>query len=198
MKCKYCGNHEAVGGVFCEECLKTRPDKLTIEQYLEALKKVRNRIANGIPIGLYDCNVTGYKNTYCNWGMCTESADVWDKPELHIWPMDFKENGRVAPLDSPSRCPLDYRPLEFGSGCFYKCWAFNPPKPMKLTQVGTLERYDYEIRRLEYLLKGNKEPVCCDCGNVGRYDNPLGLYKGKPICGECHRKNIKVVVHDLR
>ncbi len=206
-KCRYCGVNEMDEecGCFCKECSENRPRKMTVEQYLEALKKVREVIANNALVGLDDYNVTGHKHTHCAWGMCTNSAEVWDKSELHIWPMDFKENGRIAPLGKPSKCPLDYRPKGDMSGCFYRCWAFTPPKVGKraktrfeLTRVGALERYDFEIRRLEIGLRNGWGYVCRECGCESSYDNPLARGKdGKPICGDCHRKYVTIVVHDL-
>ena len=211
MKCSYCGEKEAEGGVFCGECEETRRRHLTVEQYLEALKKVREIIASGTDVGLDDSNITGYKHTHAAWGMCTDSAEVWNKPEMHIWPMEFKEHGRVAPLDLPSKCPLDGRHKGGRFGCFYQCWAFMPPRIGKrtkerfvLTRIGALERYDFEIRRLRIkLARAADVPYCCECGCESSYDNPLSRGKNNvsdellPICGDCHSKYVTVVVHDL-
>ncbi|KKL28846.1 hypothetical protein LCGC14_2371110, partial [marine sediment metagenome] len=143
------------GGVFCTTCFETRPEQLTREQYLEVLHKIRDRIASGTAVGLDDSNTIGYKHTHCAWGVCTDSAKVWSRPEYHIWPMYFKEDGRVAPLHRPSKCPLDARKKGAMLGCFYKCLAFQPPKGFVLTRDHTLQLYNTEIEKLKR--KGGKQ-----------------------------------------
>lgn len=154
MLCRYCGRRPASGGVFCPECFQTRPNRLTIGQYLGALERIRGRIANGIPVGLDDSNFIGDKYTHCAWGVCTDSKEVWDKPELHTWPMEFIEDGRVAPLTHPSKCPLDGRKGKSMQGCFYECLAFRPPKGFVLTAEYALALYDGEIAKLKNRQKG--------------------------------------------
>ncbi len=152
MKCRYCGEREAVEGVFCQICWDTHPDHLTVEQYLEALHKIRDGIAKGEPMKAVNSDALGDKYNYCTWGVCTNSAEVWSRPEMHIWPMDFIERGRVAPLTCPSKCPLDAREEEVRFGCFYKCLAFRPPRNFILDRRYALILYDTEIRKLEETL----------------------------------------------
>lgn len=151
MLCRYCGKRQAAGGVFCRVCSQGRPRRLTEAQYLSALVKIRDRIASDVAIGLDDSNAVGEKHTHCAWGICTDSAKVWSDSATHIWPMDFIEQGRVAPLDRPcsSKCPLDERWRYKASrvGCFYSCLAFRPPKGFTLTTEHALRLYDTEISR---------------------------------------------------
>ena len=150
MLCRYCGRSPASGGVFCPECFQTRPNRLTPAQYREVLERIRGEIASSVPIGLDDCNAVGVKHTHCAWGVCTDSKEVWSRPEFHMWPMEFIEDGRVAPLTRPSGCPLDGRaPQGSGrhDGCFYSCLAFCPPKGFKLTAEYALALYDEEIAK---------------------------------------------------
>lgn len=131
MLCTYCGKNEASGGVFCSDCYENRPRELTLLQFKDVLERIQKRIAAGTPLTRDDCNVTGYKHTHCSWGVCTNSISVWNTPELHIWPMYFLSEERVAPLSIPAgcKCPLDQRAAGDRLGCFYYCAAFNPPEP---------------------------------------------------------------------
>jgi hypothetical protein len=150
MKCRYCGINDAENEtVFCNKCRESRPNYLTLQQFIQVLKTIRLQIAEGIPIGLDDSNDIGYKHTYCAWGICTNSIHVWHDPLMHIWPMDFIENRKVAPLHIPKgyKCPLDSREPNYQSGCFYKCLAFN--KHEKLSRKKALQLYDNVIMKVE-------------------------------------------------
>lgn len=124
--CSYCGeNPRTRDTVFCAKCLRNRPSEFKPERLLEIGKKIRAKIAAGSKLILDDSNVIGAKHTHASWGFCCDEADVYDQPLDHIWPAEFKEHGRVAPLSRPRgmACPFRQAP-EDGNGCFWSCKLF--------------------------------------------------------------------------
>jgi len=93
-------------------------------QYIEALKRLRKIIENR-KLKSVDSTAPGDKYTECNWGMCSDLKELWPTPELHIWPYDFLNEGRVAPLSLGKHiCPMDTRESGDAMGCFYSCRVF--------------------------------------------------------------------------
>jgi len=157
--CSYCGKvfemncgnvFEMSGtGCFCPEHRgeKTRPDTLTKKQNINVLKNLRKYI---IKHDLYydDCDDIGDKYNICNWGMCTKSSEVWDRPEYHIWPFEFTKKGRVAPITRVIKCHFDIRTNFIPYGCFYTCIIFqNNVKPTK----------DKTLQMIDSILKENNK-----------------------------------------
>lgn len=124
-----------------------RRDTMTPNQQLGVLKRIRNTIANA-NLSANDDTTPGSKNTEANWGLCGDIKAHYPDPELHIWPKQFVDEGRIAPIqhtkDHP--CPLS-RDREGLSGCFYSCRVFRPIEA--LTREMALNLYDAEIEKLE-------------------------------------------------
>lgn len=110
---------------------------LSTEQYLSALKKLRDKIANGEELVDVDDDFPGNKDSWCSWGLCTNNPEVFPDPQSHLWPEEFAKQQRFAPkYRGPNQwCPLDSRIRDGkphgeaespGSGCFYRCMVFSP------------------------------------------------------------------------
>lgn len=127
-------------------------DHLTRAQIIAVLKNLRVIVAREELSG-FDDTTLGNKSTQCTWGLCNESKELYPAPEMHIWPFDFLLSGRVAPLrlPGPRFCPLDNRPSDYESGCFYCCAFFQIRKTCfeGLSRAGVLERIDIKIYELE-------------------------------------------------
>lgn len=122
---------------------------LTVEQYREVLLKLKELIEAEEPLVLEDSDEIGNKYTYSTWGMCTNSKEVYFDPHMHIFPQDFIDYGRVAPIDRPPGlpCPFDEPRHRLAGdafehyGCFYRCRIFKPHKGSgKITREEALNR----------------------------------------------------------
>ena len=134
---------------------------LSTEQYLSALKKLRDKIANGEELVDVDDDFPGNKDSWCSWGLCTNNPEVFPDPQSHLWPEEFIEQQRFAPkYRGPNQwCPLDSRIRDGkphgeaespGSGCFYRCMVFSPKKyhgPKDRASV--LKLYDNQIAEVD-------------------------------------------------
>lgn len=98
--------------------------ELDHEQYLAALHRLK-RIVESRKLKSVDSTAPGDKYTECNWGMCSDLKELWPTPELHIWPYDFLNRGRVANIDLGEHlCPMDTRTSGGAMGCFHTCRVF--------------------------------------------------------------------------
>lgn len=149
--------------------------RLPHERYIAALKRQRGRIASGVPLELDDCNITGCKSTSATWGLCSNEKEAWPHAEDHLWPDQFQNHGRVAPLylGRDQWCPFDLRQsvqryidgkegsgndatlrlVVAEAGCFYRCRLFqarhiqkHKGEPMP-DQKRALQLYDDLIER---------------------------------------------------
>lgn len=126
---------------------------LSDDRYLAVLKRLRARIANGLPFKAHDDDTPGDKSTACSWGLCSDDRAAWPNAEDHLWPDEFTNGGRVAPLyrQRHHRCPIDTRNnadlLKSGNGCFHTCAHFS--KHYTLTREQVLARYDEQISHAE-------------------------------------------------
>jgi hypothetical protein len=104
-------------------------------RYQDTLRRIRGRIAAGLPLDLDDSNTIGDKHTHASWGLCTDDARSYPDVNDHVFPEQVKA-GRSSPRDPPKQatCPFDrgrFKPDSFDqghSGCFYRCMLFNPVK----------------------------------------------------------------------
>jgi hypothetical protein len=106
------------------------------ERYIAALERIKGQIESGLKLALDDSDEIGSKHTHASWGLCSGSAEQWPDAEDHLWPDQFKDEGRVAPLyrENYQFCPMDTRPfhtkppseMDLAQGCFYTCRLFNP------------------------------------------------------------------------
>lgn len=98
------------------------------EMYLAALLRLQSFTdpGRGYPLRCEDSNTPGDKYNWCTWGLCSDKWEMWPEPEMHIWPDQFKERGRIAPLyrESHQLCPCDIRDVSTGNGCFWTCIVF--------------------------------------------------------------------------
>ncbi len=134
------------------------PDEL----HLKSLKLIRELIANGEELIYYDDTTPGNKHIECSWGLCTDSKEAYPDPEMHLWPDQFTNNGRVAPKyrKKHQMCPFDTRnhSTVTGSGCFWTCKIFRRKfKKPEISKEYALEVYDSLIERFELLMKGDNE-----------------------------------------
>lgn len=118
--------------------------QLTKEQQADILKRLKTIVLQETCKAI-DSNIPGDKYTHCNWGMCTNSPQVFHEPGMHTFPYDFINNGRVTSLTRFVRCPMDKRTDNSPhSGCFYHCRIFQGPKPdqneaLQLVQIRVKE-----------------------------------------------------------
>jgi hypothetical protein len=126
----------------------TLPD----DRYLAALERQRGRIENGNPLTFFDDTTSGNKDTSCSWGLCDNAVEAWPDPQDHLWPDQFTDRRRVAPLyrDNGQTCPLDTRPRPNTglSGCFYTCRIFQARRGQRPDREETLRLYDVELERV--------------------------------------------------
>lgn len=124
---------------------------LPLRRYLAVLERLRALIASGIPLGGYDDEGVGCKNTECTWGLCQQDKATWPDPQDYIWP---DQPHRIAPLSAPKGClcPMDTREVpkvltigqERDGGCFYSCRFFKN-RSGRPSRERALEFYDARI-----------------------------------------------------
>lgn len=119
--------------------------ELTPEQVLKVLKRLKSVVSQQ-KLKSEDSEQTGDKYTHCNWGMCTDSPHAYPDPAMHVWPYDFVNEGRVAPLGTHILCPMDKRDSPDGQGCFHSCRVFQGPRP---NQQQAIELYQIRIEENE-------------------------------------------------
>lgn len=134
---------------------------LSDERYLVALERQKGRIEEGLELDLDDSNETGNKHTHCSWGLCSEDKEAWPDAEDHLWPDQFKKEGRVAPKYHDmgrQPCPFDARTSAqrnkgFVNGCFFTCRFFRPRGQEQPDRGEALHLYDVAIDRVKRRLK---------------------------------------------
>ena len=120
---------------------------LTTHQYKEALKRLRIFIESE-NLFCDDDTTLGNKSTTCNWGICTDSNGVWNSAELHTFPKDFDDYGRISAIEPPEGYDCPMREGKDLSGCFYQCRVFNRRKKTP-TREEALLLVDNMIDQLE-------------------------------------------------
>lgn len=125
--------------------------KLSDASYKLVLVRLRDQIANGLPLKAEDSTEPGNKYTECNWGLCSEEKEAWPDAADHLWPDQFLKNGRVAPKyrKDTHLCPMDTREPsdrkeKLMIGCFYTCKVFRHGNP-RPTREQAIEWYDKRI-----------------------------------------------------
>ena len=138
-----------------------KANTLTVQQYVEVLKRIKKTISRK-PLSAYDDTTPGCKNTECNWGLCGESHQHYPTPELHRFPQDFVDNGRISALEPPEGfdCPMRERREIDGeslnaSGCFYQCRVFQRNRKTP-TREEALALYDAAIAKAEQSQEGGQ------------------------------------------
>lgn len=125
----------------------SRLKKLTQERYIEALQRQRRRILSGeVSLSGYDDETPGCKSTECSWGLCSKEKAAWPDAQDHIWPDQFEQKGRMAPLKRRPHqpCPLDKRGFNGQNGCFWTCMFFQGDA-RNLPQEKVIQLYDKRI-----------------------------------------------------
>jgi hypothetical protein len=98
---------------------------LTEEQTLAVFRRIRAAIADGQVLLMEDSDEIGNKYTQCTWGLCSDMSKYWPTPELHVFPQEFADSGRVAPLIPTVDCPMRTKPGPVTRhGCFWSCRIF--------------------------------------------------------------------------
>ena len=121
-------------------------------RYLLALKRIRKSIEDGCPMMHCNSDVIGDKHSECSWGLCSDDPSHWPDAEDHLWPDQFKKNGRIAPLylKTHQACPMDRR-MQAGkldiNGCFWSCRVFKRRKDAEVTKEQALALFDEAIAR---------------------------------------------------
>lgn len=105
-------------------------DRLTVDQWEGVLRRIRATIESE-PLRSDDDTTPGNKSTTCNWGACSDRREHYPTPELHQFPQDFADVGRVSSLQPPEghHCPMRKTgpadtDSERASGCFWQCRVF--------------------------------------------------------------------------
>jgi hypothetical protein len=123
---------------------------LSDERYLAALIRIRGLVEGGVAMELYD----EFADEACTWGLCSRKVEAWPDDFDHLWPDQFRDQGRVAPLykEDHQRCPLDKRmtgeEAESMNGCFYTCRVYGSKGVLKKSREQVLELYDQAIERI--------------------------------------------------
>lgn len=122
-------------------------DRLSKEQYIETLKRIRQTIEKS-PMVAIDDDSPGNKYTGCDWGLCGEIAEHYPTPELHTFPMDFVDSGRISQLSCSDdvKCPMRVDGIG-PMGCFYSCRVFGR-KFKTPSKEEALHLYDEAIKEL--------------------------------------------------
>lgn len=100
--------------------------ELTKGQFIQVLHNLRERVGQ-TELVQEDSNVPGDKFTEASWGLCSREAQVYPDPEMHTFPQDFADRGRVSSLNPPAghACPMRVAQIRQGrTGCFYDCRVF--------------------------------------------------------------------------
>jgi hypothetical protein len=118
--------------------------------YYESLLRLKERIENGLSLNYEDSTVIGDKYTVCTWGLCSDDKEQWPDPDMHLWPDQFTNDGRVAPKyrENHHLCPFDTRnpnddEMSLINGCFYTCMIFQrkfKTKPNAEDVVGLFDK----------------------------------------------------------
>ena len=117
------------------------PNHLSVERVIAALKRIKKAVHDTLKLDGDDCTMVGMKHTECSWGLCNDTPEMWPDAKDHLWPYEFLNTGRSAPLyHGAGTCPMDKRrywnkqgkPNESVQGCFYSCRFFGRgPKPKR-------------------------------------------------------------------
>ena len=126
-------------------------DGLPKDRFVLALRRVRDAIASGRPLGACDSRSDGNS---CTWGLCHDSAETWPDAQGHTFPVDFEKHGRISHLrlSDKCRCPLDKREPDGtgASGCFYSCEVFGKKRgEPQITPERAIELYDLRLAQQE-------------------------------------------------
>lgn len=122
-------------------------DDLTKKETIKVMESIKKTIQSESIKG-YDCDAVGAKNLECNWGFCGDRKDHYPDPDMHTFPQDFVDNGRISHLNPAIACPLRYKHRE-GRGCFYDCVFFSRKKNPDKGKALIL--YDNAINKLKKL-----------------------------------------------
>lgn len=115
------------------------------ERYLAALYRQRDRIIAGLPFEAADSDALGDKWTHASWGLCSRDAEAWPDAEDHLWPNQFRENGRVAPKYRGQQQPCPMQTKGGGMGCFYSCRVFTHGTITKAKRPQAIDLYEKAI-----------------------------------------------------
>lgn len=106
----------------------------------ETLRHLKNlkKVIETEPLQLVDSDTPGDKYTEANWGLCTNSKKVYNKPSDSM----FKE--RFVPKYHDV-CPMDRNKDGSPYGCFYRCRLFkerlrDKDKAIELVNI-SIEKY---------------------------------------------------------
>lgn len=136
---------------------RTNPDLyMSDAQYLETLKRQLALIEEGMEGTSIDSDTRGDKETAFNWGLCSNRRESYPTEDLHLFPDDFNNHGRIAPkyYGRHQPCPLDMRTdkqrQEDLNGCYWTCKHFKAHKYAgRVTREGTIRRYREQIIAVE-------------------------------------------------
>ena len=117
------------------------------ERYVAALRRQRDRIADGLTFSAVESDTVGDKFVHASWGLCSQDRDAWPDAEDHLWPEQFTEHGRVAPRYRVQHqtCPMQRKngPV----GCFYSCRIFKGGEITARKRAEAVALYDAAIAK---------------------------------------------------
>jgi hypothetical protein len=120
-------------------------------RYALVLRRQRDRIEGGLAFDKYNCDETGFKDSWATWGLCSRAPELWPDADDRLFersPTDISPKYRNA----PHKCPMDGRKGEQGGmGCFYACKIFKRNVKAKDRETA-VALYDAEIANFERLL----------------------------------------------
>lgn len=172
--CIVCGvelnsENATIDDIECDRCLLAWKErsKMKDHEFLAALRRMRDRIADGIELVAVDSEEIGNKYTHCSWGMCSEDREQWPDRELHIFKEDFDSYGRISTKNRLpwQPCPFDKRKRELvrdgniyslDSGCFWTCMIFQGATGAVSVELA-LTLYDEAIARFRAFMQAGDE-----------------------------------------
>jgi hypothetical protein len=113
-------------------------------RYVLALARLRQLIADGIPLVFQDSTMTGDKYTRCTWGLCSRDMVAWPDAKDNLWHWGYANPKyrtwkQKCPWEDRLECDTSAEIMKM-KGCFYRCRIFqNKDAP---TREEALERYD--------------------------------------------------------
>lgn len=120
---------------------------LTDSEYLNLLKRARQRLDQVKEIRCEDSTEIGFKHTLSNVGLCDDGLTT---KEIALFPKEFPKRCSMKYQGRNHKCPLDGRKksgiLGWGNGCFFKCLLFQG----HLNDIKEIKRlYDKRISDFE-------------------------------------------------
>jgi hypothetical protein len=137
---------------YCEEgahpeIVINKRSVLKTSEYVDVLKRIRKTVESD-PLVAIDDDTPGAKSTSCNWGLCSDDKNHYPYPEMHTFPQDFADYGRMSQLRAAKPCPMMDSSKPSRGGCFWQCRVFSG-KRKRISKDQALRLIDAKIIECE-------------------------------------------------